>query len=91
MGDRTGAIVNPEQFAEQARLGTLARLSSAGLAGKPAPGPPPSLAADGTYVVLSPGGSSRRCHRTRSEELAAFGGQEADRKGSDQEAKRARQ
>ena len=91
MGDRAGAIVNPEQFTEQARLGTLARLGSAGLAGKPAPGPPPSIAADGTYVVLSPGGSSRRCHRTRSEELAAFGGQEADRKGSDQEAKRARQ
>jgi hypothetical protein len=66
MGDRAGATVRPEQFTELDRLGVLARRSSAGLAGKPTPGPPPSIAPDGSYVVISPRGS----YRTRTHELA---------------------
>jgi hypothetical protein len=70
MGDRAGATVRPEQFTELDRLGVLARRSSAGLAGKPTPGPPPSIAPDGSYVVISPRGTIRRSYRTRTHELA---------------------
>ena len=75
MGDRAAASANTGFVPrEELRL----RINCAGLAGKPAPRPPPkSFGADGSYVVVSPAtGAVRKVYRTPSDQLPAFGEQE---------------
>jgi hypothetical protein len=75
MGDRAPAASESNKFERLEELGLLARLSSAGLAGKPVPHTPPQIAADNSYEVPSPGGTTtRKAFRTSSAELGSFGG-----------------
>jgi hypothetical protein len=76
MGDRAGASDPAPSWwpREELRL----RVGTAGLAGRPAPRSPPPLAADNSYIVVSPRGTLRKAYRTPSTELAAFGEQKVE-------------
>jgi hypothetical protein len=76
MGDRAGASDSAPSWwpREELRL----RVGTAGLAGRPAPQSPAPIAADNSYIVVSPRGTLRKAFRTPSAELGALGEQKVE-------------